>query len=56
MSRYMRARVCLVVTIGGLVALCFVSLRDGWSENAIVASAAGMVVLAGVLEFWRTRA
>jgi hypothetical protein len=55
MTRYQRTQLCKVIVIGGLIVLAFVSLRDGWTQDQIVGSVAGLTVLTVALEFWRTR-
>ena len=56
MTRYARTRLSMFVTIGGLIALAFFSLRDGWTEEQVVGSVAACAAGVLFLEFWRTRA
>lgn len=56
MSRSARAQLCQVIVVGGLIVLCVVSIRNGWSQEQIVGSVIGMVVLAFGLNVWMARA
>jgi hypothetical protein len=56
MDRYARAQLCIFIVVGGLIVLCGVSIRNGWSQEQVVGSVIGMVVLAFGLDRWRARA